>query len=83
VGGFSRNQQPAFAAPHTTRLREWTVLDKARHSAVGSVYRASLDIVAWLTLNRRARSACVAAPSASAERASRRWCFVSFGGLPM
>ena len=37
----------------------------------------------WLTLNRRARSACVAVPSASAFSASRFWCGVSFGGRPI
>jgi hypothetical protein len=33
---------------------------------------ASLEIVLWLTLNRRARSACVAVPAVSAARASCR-----------
>jgi hypothetical protein len=34
-------------------------------------HRASLDIVAWLTLKRRAKSAWLVPPSASAFRASR------------
>jgi hypothetical protein len=43
----------------------------ARALHVVFVAHALLDIVAWLTLKRRAKSAWLALPSASAFRASR------------
>ena len=43
----------------------------------------SLEIVLCETLNRRAKSACVAVPSAMALTASAFWCAVSIGGRPM
>ena len=46
-------------------------------------FATSLEIVLCDTLNRRAKSACVATPSAMALTASAFWCAVSIGGRPM
>ena len=51
---------------------------------VAGVDAASLDMMLWPTLNRRAKSACVAVPAAArAFSASCFWCGVSFAGRPM
>ena len=44
-------------------------------------FATSLEIVLCDTLNRRAKSACVAAPSAMALTASAFWCAVSIDGV--
>jgi hypothetical protein len=50
---------------------------------IAACHATSLEIVLCDTLNRRAKSACVAVPSAMALTASAFWCAVSIGGRPM
>ena len=87
---FARNQFPPAIIRHVRARREVRSAAFVKVQGEGmrmtprrSAYCASLDMVAWLTLNRRARSACVTLLAASAARASCCWCFVSFGGRPI
>jgi hypothetical protein len=59
------------AASETRRVSKLTAIDAQRCLGEDGTHRASLDIVAWLTLKRRAKSAWLAPPSASAFSASR------------
>ena len=60
------------AASETRRVSKLTAIDAQPCLGEDGTHRASLDIVAWLTLKRRAKSAWLALPFASAFRALPR-----------
>jgi hypothetical protein len=79
AGSASDTEKPAYkltarekealakfqSCERNTRASKLTAIDAQRCIGENGTHRASLDIVAWLTLKRRAKSAWLALPSAA------------------